>query len=125
MPTWSADDWAVMAQARNDARYTKNHAPFPAAIDALIQLQAADQLEVAGRHDEAVTFAANAVAELPGNEGLLAWEAHLVAGNHDPNFDVHAFLFGERKGEADKEPSGHGQPDESATEHDGAASDEG
>jgi hypothetical protein len=70
MPTWSADDWIAMAQARNDARYTRNHAPLPAAIDALIQLEAADQLEAAGRHDEAVMFAANAVAEMPGNEAL-------------------------------------------------------
>lgn len=62
------------------------HAPLPAAINALFKLEAADQVEVAGRHDEAVTFAANAVAELPGNEALLAWEARLVAGNHDPNF---------------------------------------
>ncbi|MBD0735765.1 hypothetical protein [Streptomyces sp. CBMA29] len=124
MPAWSADDWVAMAQARNDARYIKNHAPFPAAIDALIQLRA-DELEAAGRHDEAVTFAANAIAELPGNEALLTWEARLVAHNHDPNFDVHAFLFGERKVDADKEPSGREQPDESATEQDGGASDNG
>ncbi|TDX04046.1 hypothetical protein EV647_2307 [Kribbella sp. VKM Ac-2566] len=124
MPTWSADDWIVMAQARNDARNTKTHAPLPAAIDALIQLEAADQLEAAGRHDEAVSFAANAVGELPGNEALLGWEARLVAGNHDPDFDVHTFLFGERKGEASKEPSVHEEPDESSTEPDGAATDE-
>lgn len=30
------------------------------------QLEAADQLEAAGSHDENVTFAANAVAEVPG-----------------------------------------------------------
>ncbi|GAA3826692.1 hypothetical protein GCM10022380_51710 [Amycolatopsis tucumanensis] len=125
MPIWSADDWAAMAQARNDARYSKNHAPLPAIIDALIQLHAADELEATGRHEEAVMFAANAVAELPGNEALLAWEARLLAGNHDPNFDVHAFLFGERKGEADNVPSGHEPPDESATEQGGAASEEG
>jgi len=65
MPTWSADDWVAMAQARNDARYAKNQAPLSAAIDALIQLEAADQLEQAGRHDEAVTFAANAVQNCP------------------------------------------------------------
>ena len=64
-PTWSADDWVAMAQARSDARYTGKQAPFPAAIDALIQLEAADQLEAAVRHDEAVAFAANAVAECP------------------------------------------------------------
>jgi hypothetical protein len=124
IPTWSADDWAAMAQTRNDARRTKNHAPLPAAIDALIQLEAADQLEAAGRHDEAVAFAVNAVAELPGNEALLAWEAGLIAGNHDPNFDLHAFLFGERKGEAGKEPDGYEQTDEPAADHDGAPSDE-
>lgn len=120
MPTWSADDWAAMAQARNDARHTKSQAPLPAAIDALIQLCTADELESAGRHDEAVTFAANAVAELPGDEALVAWEARLVAGDHDPDFDVHTFLFGERKREVSKEPSGHEQPGEPSTERDEA-----
>jgi hypothetical protein len=124
-PAWSADEWATMAQARNDARFTKNHALLPAAIDALIQLEAADQLKAAGRHDEAVTFAANAVAELPGNEALLAWEARLVAGNHDPHFDVHTFLFGEREGEANKEPSGREQTCESSPGDNGATADEG
>lgn len=125
MPAWSVDDWAAMAQERNNARYTKDYAPYPAVIDALLQLEAADQLEAAGRHDEAVTFATNAVAELPGNEALLAWEARLVAGNHDPDFDVHAFLFGERKGGVGKEPPGRERRDESATEHEGAATAEG
>ncbi|RBY95492.1 hypothetical protein DQ237_13200 [Blastococcus sp. TF02-8] len=124
MPTWSADDWTAVAQARNDARYSKNHAPLPAAIDALIQLWAADELEAAGRHDEALAFAANAVAEMPGNEALLTWEARLIADNHDPDFDVHTFLFGERKGEAGKEPSVNEQTDESLSGDDGAT-DEG
>lgn len=125
VPTWTADDWVAMAQARNVARYTKNSAPLPAAIDALIQLEAADQLEAAGRHDEAVTFAANAVAELPGNEALLTWEARLVSGNHDPNFDVRTFLFGEGKGEVDNEASGQVQADESSPQHNGVATGEG
>lgn len=118
MPTWSTDDWVAMAQSRNDARHTKSQAPLPAVIDTLIQLFTADELEAAGRHDEAVAFAANAVTELPGNKALLAWEARLVAGNHDPDFDVHTFLFGERKGEVSKEPFGHEQPGEPSTEHD-------
>lgn len=105
LQTWSVDDWASMAQTRQEARYTKNPAPLPAAIDALIQLEAADHLEAAGRHDEAVIFAANAVTEMPGDEALLAWEARLVAGSHNPDFDVHVFLFGERKGEVDQVPT--------------------
>ncbi|MDQ1178656.1 hypothetical protein [Rhodococcus sp. SORGH_AS_0301] len=121
MPTWSANDWAAMAQARNGARHTKSQAPLPAAIDVLIQLIAADELEAAGRHDEAVVFAAKAVGELPGNDALLAWEARLVAGNHDPDFDVHTFLFGEREGEASRETSEDEQPGDSSTEHREAA----
>lgn len=121
MPAWSADDWVAMAQARNDARHTKSQAPLPAAIDALIQLFTADELEAAGRHNEAVAFAANAVGELPGNDALLAWEARLVAGSHDPDFDVHTFLFGERKGEASRETSEDEQPGDPSTEHREAA----
>lgn len=119
-PTWSVDDWAAMARSRNDTRHTKSHAPLPAVIDALIQLFTADELEAAGRHDEAVAFAANAVTELPGNKALLDWEARLLAGNHDPDFDVHTFLFGEHEGEVSKEPSGHRQPSEPSTEHEEA-----
>lgn len=116
MPAWSADDWVTMAQARNDARHTKSQAPLPAVIDALIQLFTADELEAAGRHNEAVAFAAHAVGESPGNDALLAWEARLVAGNHDPDFDVRTFLFGERKGEA-RETSEDERPGELSGEH--------
>ncbi|MGV2822540.1 hypothetical protein ABZX73_16865, partial [Brevibacterium casei] len=91
---WSVDEWSALAESRNSARRTNNEAPLPAPIDALIQLIAADHLEAASRHDEAVQFAANAVAEMPGNPALLEWEARLVAGNHDPDFDTHLFLFG-------------------------------
>jgi hypothetical protein len=118
MPTWTADDWVAMAQSRNDTRHTKSQAPLPAVIDAMLQLFTADELEAVGRHDEAVAFAANAVTELPGHKALLAWEARLVAGNHDAEFDVRTFLFGERKGELSKETSGHEQPGEPPTEHD-------
>jgi hypothetical protein len=58
-------------------------------------------LEVAGRHGEAVVFAANAIEEYPGHEGLMAWEQRLLARDHDPNFNVHEFLFGKS---ADAEP---------------------
>lgn len=94
MPGWGPDEWAAMAEARHNVRFTKKHAPLPAAIDALLQLAAADNLDAAGRHDEAVKCAANAVSEMPGNEVLLAWEARLLSGDHDSDFDVHAFLFG-------------------------------
>lgn len=105
-PTWSVDEWVAMAQARNAARYAKDRAPLPAAIDALIQLEAADQLEAAGKHDEAVAFAANAVGEMPGNEALLEWETRLVMGHHDPNFDYRTLLFGERQDETGEAESG-------------------
>ncbi|MCF6378161.1 hypothetical protein L2K70_11160 [Nocardioides KLBMP 9356] len=95
VPEWSVDEWALMARARAEARRAKGAAPLPAAIDALIQLEAADQLERAGRHDEAVVLAANAVGEMPGDRGLVEWEARLVAGDHDPDFDWRRLLFGE------------------------------
>ena len=94
LPVWTPDEWAAMASSRHAARFTGKESPLPATIDALIQLEAADQLEVAGRHDEAVVFAANAVEESPGNANLMAWEERLLSGDHDPDFDVHRFLLG-------------------------------
>lgn len=125
MPSWNVGDWAAMAQARNDARHTKNHDPLPLAVDALIQLFAAEELEAVGRHDEAVTFAANAVEEMPGSEALLAWEALLVAGNHNPDFDVHTFLFGKRNSEAREEGVEREQTDEPAPDPKGTTTDQG
>jgi len=124
-PAWSASDWVAMAQARNDARHNRKHAPLPPAIDVLIQLETADQLEGVGRHDEALLFARNAVAELPGNEALLAWEARLIAGDHDPNFDVHKFLFGEQNVVTEAETSDSEPPDEPASERDDVATAQG
>jgi hypothetical protein len=94
-PFWTPDEWAVMALNRYAARREGKRQPLPPAIDALIQLEAADQLEAAGRHADAVVFAASAVEECPGNEQLMAWEEALRAGNHESQFNVHRFLFGE------------------------------
>lgn len=94
LPVWTPDEWAAMASSRHAARFVGKESPLPATIDALIQLEAADQLEIAGRHEEAVVFAANAVEESPGNANLMAWEQRLLSGDHDPDFDVHLFLFG-------------------------------
>ena len=112
---WTPDEWADLASVRRAARVKGNEAPLSAAVDALIQLETADQLEAAGRHDEAVVFAANAVEEYPGHEGLLAWEERLLAGDHDPNFNCHEFLFGMS---TDTKPAEHEatiQPDEPPT----------
>ncbi|MFI6759449.1 hypothetical protein ACIBF5_09965 [Micromonospora sp. NPDC050417] len=98
LPDWSADEWAGLATTRRTARIKGKEAPLPAAVDALLQLETADQLEAVGRHAEAVAFASNAVEELPGHEELLTWEKRLVAGDHDPAFDVHKFLFGKEPG---------------------------
>lgn len=91
---WTTQEWMDMATARRAARLTGKEPPLPAKIDALIQLEAADRLEAAERHADAIVCASNAVEEVPGDEMLLAWEEHLLAGDHDPAFDVHQFLFG-------------------------------
>lgn len=91
---WTADEWAEMASSRHAARRKGKEAPLPATIDALLQLEAADQLEGVGRHEEAVVFAANAVEESPGNANIIVWEQRLLSGDHDANFDVHHFLYG-------------------------------
>ncbi|WP_409436481.1 hypothetical protein [Mycobacterium sp. SMC-14] len=94
LPAWTADDWAAMASSRYAARCKGKESPLPAKIDALIQLEAANELEVAGRHDEAVVFAANAVEEFPGNADLMAWEERLLSGDHDSDFDWQRLLLG-------------------------------
>jgi hypothetical protein len=99
-----------MASARRDLRTKGKEAPLPPTVDALIQLEAADQLEGVGRHDEAVVFAGNAVEEVPGHPQLLAWEERLVAGYHDPHFDVREFLFGTGRGDGDAEGSNEDRP---------------
>ncbi len=96
IPVWTADQWAELASSRHAARCKGNEAPLPAPIDTLLQLEAADQLEAAGRHEEAVVFAANTIEESPGNTAIIAWEQRLVSGDHDPDFDVHQFLYGRR-----------------------------
>ncbi|HEY5179847.1 MAG TPA: hypothetical protein VIJ07_08760 [Dermatophilaceae bacterium] len=105
-PAWTPDEWVEMAAARHAARRKGKESPLPAAVDTLIQLEAADQLEAVGRHDEAVALAANAVEESPGNEALLQWEERLLTGNHDPNFSCHEFLFGRGGGPEQAQTSG-------------------
>lgn len=102
---WTPQEWADMADGRRAARVTGKAAPLPAKIDALIQLYAANQMETAGRHDDALRFAGNAIEECPGNDNLLAWEARLVECDHDPQFAVHPFLFDRDPVEASTDPA--------------------
>ena len=85
---WTPDQWADMAASRRAARVMGKEAPLPPAVDALIQLEAADQLEAVGRHDKAVVFAANAVEESPGHEDLLAWEGRLLSRGPRPELPL-------------------------------------
>lgn len=94
LPSWTADQWSRLALSRHAARCTGKEDPLPAAIDSLLQLEAADQMEAAGRHEEAVVLAAHAVEELPGNVALLAWEQRMLSGDHDPDFAAHELLYG-------------------------------
>jgi hypothetical protein len=93
-PSWTADEWAELANARRAARAAGKEEPVPAAADVLLQIEAADRLEAAGRHDDAVVCAARAVEECPGQRDVLDWEQRLLAGDYDPSFNVHKFLFG-------------------------------
>lgn len=104
-PEWTPDEWAELANARRRARVRGKEAPLPAAVDALLQLEAADQLEAMGRHEEAVEFASSAVEAHPGHEDLQAWEERLVGGDHDPGFDCHKFLFGKGRAAEPAEPA--------------------
>lgn len=93
-PAWTAQAWAELAASRRAARAAGKEQPVPEGADVLVQLEAADRLEAAGRHDEAVLRAACAVEECPGQQDVLDWEERLLAGDHDPQFEVHKFLFG-------------------------------
>jgi hypothetical protein len=109
---WTLQEWADLADARRAERVAGKAAPLPAKIDALLHLKAADWMEAEGRHDEALTYAANAVEECPGNSELLAWEARLLAGDHDPLFAVHPFLFDRNPIEKDSDQAtGHAVED--------------
>lgn len=101
---WTTQEWLDLALGRRAARLGGKEAPLPPKIDALLQLEASDRLEGEGRHAEAVTCASYAVEEVPGDEMLLAWEARLVGGDHDPALDVHLFLFGRSGSEPDPTP---------------------
>lgn len=98
MPDWTVEEWVAVATARRAARSKGKQVPLPTAVDTLLQLETADRLEAAGRHDEAVAFASNAVEECPGNPDVLLWEERLLAGDHDPGFNCHNFMYGRYAG---------------------------
>jgi hypothetical protein len=98
---WTPQEWADMADARRAARLTGKAPPLPQRIDTLIQLEAADQSEAAGHHADALRYAAAAVGECPGEERVLAWEARLVSGDHDPMFRCQDFLFNKPESQED------------------------
>lgn len=115
---WTVDEWAELATARRAARSNGTETPLPAAVDTLLQLETADRLEAAGRHDEAVRCAKQAVEECPGHENLLDWEKRLISGDHDPNFSCHSFLFGKGAAaeQAGREPTTQPEEAPAATE---------
>ena len=92
-------------------RLQVHEGPFtPPVMDALIQLEAAVQLVAIGRHEQALEFASNAVTEMPSNEALFEWEARLLGGCLNRDFDTHTLVFGERRAEANRETSVHAEP---------------
>lgn len=94
MPDWSGEQLVELATTRRAERGRGKGVPLPATVDATIQVQAADQLEAADRHDEAVVFAANAIEGSPGYEPLMRWDERLLAGDHDSNFDWRPLILG-------------------------------
>lgn len=98
---WTPQEWADMADTRRAARLAGKAPPLPQKIDTLIQLEAADQSEAAGRHADALRYAAAAVEECPGDERVLIWENRLASGDHDPMFRCQAFLFNKPEDEED------------------------
>ncbi|KRD05712.1 hypothetical protein ASE48_16185 [Mycobacterium sp. Root265] len=110
LPVWSPDEWATMAASRHAARRKGKDLPLPAKVDALLQLEAAEQLEAAGRHEEAIVLAANAVEECPGDVNLIAWEERLQSGELALDFDAHLFLLG-RSADVEGKPSSEAAPE--------------
>lgn len=89
---WSAEQWAELAARRRAERAGKGHQPMPPSIDAALQAEAALQSAAAGRKEEAVMLAANAVEEMPGDSQLISLESHL-RDETTPELDLDALLL--------------------------------
>lgn len=106
LPEWTDDQWHKLATDRRAARSTRRHVELPAAVDAALQVMAAERLMEAGRTDQALVLARFAVEELPGNEPLMAWETALARGQAS-ELDVHALILGVEPGAGPKEEARH------------------
>lgn len=93
MPAWTPDEWYGMAKERREERSKRKHLELPAGLDAALQVIAADEIRAAGRTGDAITLAAFAVEDLPGNEGLISWEA-AVRDGHGYQLDLGALIPG-------------------------------
>jgi hypothetical protein len=97
MPDWSVEQWTALAERRGAERRREKKPSLPAKLDAALQAWAAARLIEADGRDEALSFVANAVEELPGDEQLIEWEARLAAGE-DASLDV-SRLLGDQRGD--------------------------
>jgi hypothetical protein len=91
MPDWSVEQWIDLAERRCAERRREKEPSLPPKLDAAMQAWTAAQLIEAHRRDEALSFAAKAVEELPGDKQLIEWEVGLAA-DEDVSLDVSRLL---------------------------------
>lgn len=75
---WPLEDYERLAAERRTQRGRTQDWQVPAAFDAALLAVLADQLEQAGRHEEALTIIDEAIGELPANAELLRVEQQLI-----------------------------------------------
>jgi hypothetical protein len=75
---WPLEDYERTAALRRAQRGRKQDWQVPAVFDAALLAVLADQLEKAGRHDEAVAAVDEAIGELPANPELMRIEQSLA-----------------------------------------------
>jgi hypothetical protein len=88
---WPLETVERAAALRRTDRGRKQDWPVHEVFDAALLAILADQLEAAGRHDEAVAAIDEAIGELPGNGELIRMEQALLT-NEQPCLDLKKIL---------------------------------
>ncbi len=93
-PPWSTAEVVELADRRASELRRRSPRPMPARFDAALHLWLARQLWADSRRAEAVEAVSRAVETVPGSEGLIEFEAAVIAGM-PPHADLRAFVLGE------------------------------
>jgi hypothetical protein len=81
---WSADQLVDLVEARRDDLHRGRGQPLPTRLDTALLLCAAERSWDAQNVTQALSLISEAVASLPGNAALIAFEQDAQAGNKPP-----------------------------------------